>query len=188
MLVTLPDGELAPETSVIDVEILPAPSRAAITEQDSEQTSALPSAPHAAAEDAAVEPGGELEPVAAVAPEAAPEGAGNDPSPPQEEPEEAAAAPETTKADAAKSAKPALAAKKPVAARSRSAKPAVRRSAKTQARSRRSTARSPGCSAPGRRRSGLGASPEDQAALDRADEMGVTLPSAGLVSESGALG
>lgn len=134
MLVTLPDGELAPETSVIDVEILPAPSRAAITEQDSEQTSALPSAPHAAAEDAAVEPGGELEPVAAVAPEAAPEGAGNDPSPPQEEPEEAAAAPETTKADAAKSAKPALAAKKPVAARSRSAKPAVRRSAKTQAK------------------------------------------------------
>jgi hypothetical protein len=131
MLVTLPgpDGEIAPETSVIAVEIIPAPPRAAIIVQDGEQTSALPSAPHAAAADAAVEP----EPVEAVTPEAEPEGVGDDPAPPQEEPEETAAQPET-KAGAAKSAKPARAARKPVAARSRSAKPAVRRSAKTQAK------------------------------------------------------
>jgi len=134
MLVTLPgpDGEIAPETSVIAVEIIPAPPRAAIIVQDGEQTSALPSAPHAAA-DAAVEAEEAAEPVEAVTPEAEPEGVGDDPAPPQDEPEEAAAQPET-KADAAKSAKPARAARKPVAARSRSAKPAVRRSAKTQAK------------------------------------------------------
>jgi hypothetical protein len=168
MLVTLPgpEGEIAPETSVIDVEIIPAPPRAAIIVKDSEQTSALPSAPHAAAEDAAAEAEEEAEPVAAVEPEGEPgvEVEGDNPAPPQDEPEEAAAQPETTKADAAKSAKPA--ARKPVAARSRSAKPVVRRSAKAQAKIPPFNGALSGLFSPGGAgEAALGAISEDQAAL-----------------------
>ncbi len=148
IVVTLPGpgGETAPETSVIDVQIVPAAPLAAKIESDGEQTSALPALE-------AAEPEPEVEPIPdetdeadeaadppeAVTPEAEPDtapesdeleprGAEEDTALPKQEPEPAA---EKVKSDATKSAKPApKAAKKPAATRTRTAKPPVRRSAK----------------------------------------------------------
>lgn len=147
IVVTLPGpgGEVAPELSVIDIQIVPAAPLAAKTESDSEQTSALPAEPEAVVEVPAVTPDQAAEPAVNPDPETPePEGAGEETAPPQEQPEEkasprdepeqAAVAPEKpqkAKSDAV--VKPApKAAKKLTAVRSKVARPAVRRSAKKQ--------------------------------------------------------
>jgi hypothetical protein len=126
MIVTLPGpgGDLTPQTSVIDVEIIPAPATTANVVGENEETAALPHKDEPASGDATIEPVGNVEPD--VKPAEEPE------TPPaQEEREEPevtfapspAAAPEQEKPKA-----DAATAKKPV----RSARPATRRSAKTQ--------------------------------------------------------
>ena len=151
MLVTLPGpgSEIAPKTSAVDVEIVPASLSAAKVEQDADQTSALPAAQPSVAEDGPVEAPPEAggaeagakpeadapSAVANVGPEAQPEGE-QDSTSVEDEPSEAAPpAKEKTKVEAAKPAKAAAGAakKKPVAQRNRSAKP-VRRSAKTKSK------------------------------------------------------
>lgn len=97
-----PDGDVAPETSVINVEIAPATSSAAIIGTD-EETAALPS------------PMGATAAPVVIAPEAALE--------------DTAAGQDSAKEDTAKSVKPARAKK---SAATRRAKPATRRATKTQ--------------------------------------------------------
>ena len=144
LVVTLPGSGIdnSPETSIINVEVLPASPLAGRIEADSEQTSALPAPSQAeenvAAVDAA-EPadperdGATAEPEAHDAgaePEA--EGLAADPASPKE-PEELTVE-EMPKAEPVMSVKPASPAKMPVAARSRAAKITPRRSAKVQAK------------------------------------------------------
>jgi hypothetical protein len=118
MLITLPGPgiELAPRTASVDVEIVPmSPS-----DTGGDQTSALPSASPAEADDAPVEAESADEPpkaVANVSPEIEPDAA------------EERAAQETAQPERAEPAKAApKAVKKPVAQRGR--KPTIRRSAK----------------------------------------------------------
>jgi hypothetical protein len=104
MIVTLPGpGDVASETSIIDVEIIPAPATAANVVGEDEETAALPHQDEPGREQA-VSPAEDEQVTPTPSSAAAPE---------QEKP----------KVDAAKSA-----AKKPV----RTARPATRRPAKTQ--------------------------------------------------------
>jgi hypothetical protein len=137
LVVTLPGPGIdsSPETSIINVEVLPASPLAGKIEADNEQTSALPPPSQAedsvAAEDAAE--AADLERDGATAEPDAESGAEELAAEPalSKRPEEPSVE-EKPKAEAVKSAKPAPLAKKPVAARSRAAKPASRRSVKSQ--------------------------------------------------------
>ena len=137
MLITLPgpDSGIAPKTSALDVEIVPAAPSAAKVEPDADQTSALPAAQPSAAEDAPIEAPPEAGGSEAGAkPEAdAPSAVAN--VTPEAQPEGDSTPLAKTKAEAATAAKAAPeAAKKPITQRSKTAKPALRRSAKTQSK------------------------------------------------------
>ena len=64
MIVTLPGpgGDLTPQTSVIDVEIIPAPATTANVVGENEETAALPHKDEPASGDATIEPVGNVEP------------------------------------------------------------------------------------------------------------------------------
>jgi hypothetical protein len=116
IMITLPGGsKTAPETSVIDIEVVPANSAAAIIGHDDEETAALPAAAAAPGDGAKSEE--DAGAVAIVAPEAqAPEA------------DAVAAAKDDAAAEAAKPARPAAhAPAKKTAARSHTARPSVRR-------------------------------------------------------------
>ena len=126
MLITLPGpgGSVVSPPAAIDVEIVPASPLAAKIESDSEQTSALPSAPRAGC-------GGQgLTPRARPSPMSAPTLSLRwNRRPPRRSlrPTAKVAPKEAAPAKAAPRA-----AKKPVVQRSRTAKPAVKRAAKTE--------------------------------------------------------
>lgn len=70
IMITLP-GEVAPETSIIDIEVIPARPAAAIPGQDDEETAALPSAEVSSSDRAANGADAEIAPDAQAAPERA---------------------------------------------------------------------------------------------------------------------
>ena len=133
IVVTLPapGSGSAPESSAIDIEIVPATFPAAITGKEDEQTAALPS-PEALPGEAAptaerveAQPDADDPPDAEVGVDQGEEAIG-----PKAEPEDTIAVRENAKSDAAKSAQPARApAKKPAVSRK-----TVRRSTKPQAK------------------------------------------------------
>lgn len=143
MLITLPGpgNGVAPKTTAIDVEIIPAPPSASNIGQDEEQTSALPSAEPSAGEGAPVESEAEAADVnteskpAAETP-AAVANVNSEAQPEKEEAQTAAPAAEEPKAEVkaepAKAAPEPASAKKPVLLRKKVARHAVRRPAKTQ--------------------------------------------------------
>jgi hypothetical protein len=135
IVVTLPGpvSAIAPESSAIDIEIVPATSPAAITGKEDEQTAALPSpealpGEEAPAERVEAQPGADDPPDAEAGVDQG-EGAIG----PKAEPEDTIAVRENAKSDAAKPAQPARGPAKKSAV-SRKTKPAVRRSTKTQAK------------------------------------------------------
>jgi hypothetical protein len=134
MIVTLPGpgGTNAPDTSIVDVQIIPEPSAASNLAADDEPTAAIASGPGSSGKDQAAESGAA---VANVAPEA--EAGGEQEAPPSVERKEAEPAPapaeEKPKADGTRPGKPALnTVKKPAASGVRTARPSVRSPAKSQ--------------------------------------------------------
>ena len=129
LVVTLPGSGsgIAPETSAIDVEIIPATTPAAVIGKEDELTAALPSPEALPGEAAPTAERIEAQPAADDPPDTGEAEAIG----PEAEPGDTTAVRESAKSDAAKSAQPARAPAKKSAV-SRKTKPAVRRSTKTQ--------------------------------------------------------